>query len=256
MTNFKREAAFTLVELAIVIVIIGLLVGGVLQGQELIKQAKVRTMIKSIEDYKAATYAFKAKYNDLPGDSLRHATFLPGAGIYEGNGNGVVETHLELLEYWKALGAAKLIKGTYTGHPTGVVTAAVPINDKRAPVDSASNSYMFRCMPGNAITSPYGPVFGRKGCHFYVSKIGTGLATNNLGWAIMSAEDAMAVDFKFDDGVAHSGTILGTRQSIIAGGSPAGCNTTMDPYNLASPAISDYNLDDTVGCILLFDFNP
>lgn len=252
MKCFDKQKAFTLVELAIVIVIIGLLVGGVLQGQELIKQAKVRTMVKSIESYKAATYAFKAKYNDLPGDSLRHSTFLPGAGIYEGNGNGVIETNSEILEYWKALGAAKLIKGTYTGHPNGVPTTSTAINAQRVPVDSASNSYVIRCGSG-LFGSGYGGPFGRQGCFFYVSKIGTGLSTNNLGWAIMSAEDAMAVDFKFDDGVASSGQILGTRQSIVS--SPVGCNTTMDPYGL-TPAMSDYNINDTIGCILLFSYNP
>jgi type II secretory pathway pseudopilin PulG len=89
--------AFTLVELAIVI--IGLLVGGVLQGQELIQQAKIQSVIKNVESYKAAVITFKGKYNDVPGDSLRHATYFPGVGIVEGNGNGIIDLPSEIFDF-------------------------------------------------------------------------------------------------------------------------------------------------------------
>lgn len=60
--------AFTLVELSIVIVIIGLLVGGVLTRQELIYQAKIRAQIKQLDSYDADGLTFKSKYGFIPGD--------------------------------------------------------------------------------------------------------------------------------------------------------------------------------------------
>lgn len=71
---------FTLVELAIVIVIIGLLVGGVMQGQALIDAAKVNRAISDFKKYEAAILTFKAKYNALPGDMRNAYTFFDGSG--------------------------------------------------------------------------------------------------------------------------------------------------------------------------------
>jgi prepilin-type N-terminal cleavage/methylation domain-containing protein len=86
--------AFTLVELAIVIVIIGLLVGGVLQGQELIAQAKIRSQIRQLEAYDAASLTFKSKYDYLPGDfptSRRDSLGFRSRGGTDNSGNGRID---------------------------------------------------------------------------------------------------------------------------------------------------------------------
>jgi prepilin-type N-terminal cleavage/methylation domain-containing protein len=70
-----RNNGFTLVELAIVIVIIGLLVTGVLQGQELIRQSRINNTISQIKNYDAVVNTFKAKYNALPGDISKASLF-------------------------------------------------------------------------------------------------------------------------------------------------------------------------------------
>ncbi len=70
MTHPSPRSAFTLVELAIVLVIIGLIVGGVLVGQDLIKAAQIRSVITDIEKYNAAASTFREKYTGLPGDLL------------------------------------------------------------------------------------------------------------------------------------------------------------------------------------------
>jgi prepilin-type N-terminal cleavage/methylation domain-containing protein len=87
--------AFTLVELAIVIVIIGLLVSGVLAGQELIKQAKIRAQIKQFAEFDTGALTFKSKYGNLPGDLTiaDAAKFNMGTGSSRG-GNGIIEDHL------------------------------------------------------------------------------------------------------------------------------------------------------------------
>jgi len=71
---FKDEKGFTLVELAIVMIIIGLLIGGVLKGQELVSNAQVTATISQIKGIDAAVSTFNDKYNALPGD-------IPNAGV-------------------------------------------------------------------------------------------------------------------------------------------------------------------------------
>jgi len=111
---------FTLIELAIVLVVIGLLLGGVLKGQELIESARARNIISQLDSIKAAYYAFQDKYRAAPGDypgSLAYAN-LPGIVSPQvgGNGDGVVRDTpqgRESLLLWVHLSHANLIAGNY-----------------------------------------------------------------------------------------------------------------------------------------------
>src|SRR5215475_7293609 len=94
------ESAFTLIELSIVLVIIGLIVGGILTGQDLIKQASLRATVAQLDKYNTAAYTFRNKFGSLPGDiSSVQAAAL---GFYNvtgalagtqacGDGNGLIQ---------------------------------------------------------------------------------------------------------------------------------------------------------------------
>ena len=68
MKNSHKNNGFTLVELSIALVIIGLLVGGILVGRDLIESARIRTQVRQIEQLNTAANTFKNKYGSLPGD--------------------------------------------------------------------------------------------------------------------------------------------------------------------------------------------
>src|SRR5262249_34097963 len=72
----KRREGFTLIELSIVLVIIGLIVGGILVGRDMIRQAGLRSVLTDIEQFKTAITAFEVKYDCLPGDCPNATTFF------------------------------------------------------------------------------------------------------------------------------------------------------------------------------------
>src|SRR5438034_8642401 len=74
----KRQQGFTLIEIAIVLVIIGLLLGGVLKGQELITSARVRNLISMQDGIKAAYFGFLDRYRALPGDYAQATANING----------------------------------------------------------------------------------------------------------------------------------------------------------------------------------
>lgn len=126
---------FTLIEIAIVLVIIGLLLGGVLKGHELITSARVRNLIAQQDGAKAAYYGFFDRYRALPGDYPQAVQTISGATSF-GNGNGQIEaaaapsngsTVREDIAVWEHLSRAGFITGSYTA---GVVynTASAPAN--------------------------------------------------------------------------------------------------------------------------------
>lgn len=138
----KRQQGFTLIEIAIVLVIIGLLLGGILKGQELITSARVRNLIAQQDGVKAAFFGFQDRFRAFPGDYTAATTNIvgvlntTGCGVSgnsgNGNGNGRVETGsgglYEDLLAWEHLSKAGFITGTYTCSSSGASPTTSPVN--------------------------------------------------------------------------------------------------------------------------------
>jgi prepilin-type N-terminal cleavage/methylation domain-containing protein len=222
---------FTLIELAIVLVIIGLIIGGVMIGRELIKGAQIRKTLAEIENISTAASAFKLKYGCLPGDCAnatqfwgQHATCgaSPAASLdgrtCNGNGNGFIYgndyTAMEGRYFWQHLINAGFLNFQLTepirgyGHNSNTIVAGANVPGTALGVitlyliDSvATNGYPF--------ADTFFPLIDYG--HF-IFITGNSDSSNpkidGRSTAVLKA-DAQAMDDKIDDGIAGSGTIVG-----------------------------------------------
>jgi prepilin-type N-terminal cleavage/methylation domain-containing protein len=202
--SLRRTAGgFTLIEVAIVLVVIGLLLGGVLKGQELITAARVRNIIKQEDDVKAAFFGFLDRYRLPPGDYNRATAHIPGistAACNGGNGDGnarVETTNNENTLLWEHLSKSGFLGGTYTCAAT-VGPSTTPMNPYSQYLDLVFDANYAGSSPS---------------------------ARHNLKTGGQVAPDMLGVvDRKIDDGNAFQGSFRG---SVPASVDPATCwNTT------------------------------
>lgn len=116
--SIKNQQGFTLVEIAIVLVIIGLLLGGVLKGQQMIASAKVKSQMQQIDGIAAAINTYQDKYGALPGDDRNAAKNTGVSGLSAGNNDGYYSGVEGDRRIWEHLQAANLLPG-YTAHSNG-----------------------------------------------------------------------------------------------------------------------------------------
>ncbi len=184
----QKQRGFTLIEIAIVLVIIGLLLGGVLKGQELIKNAKVRNTISSMDELKASIFGFQDRYRAIPGDMLNAST-LVGANAVNcvggACGNGLINPWPETSIVTNNLSVA----GFYTGAFSTKLINAIP-----KPATAPTNPW------GGAMFVAYWSQFNENGANSKVNRPGI-----YTGGGISSAVLA-EIDRKIDDGNPGSGS--------------------------------------------------
>jgi len=118
----SQTSGFSLVEIAIVLVIVGLMLGGVFKGQELIDSARVRSMASEVDGIRTAWYSFQDRYRALPGDFQAAGTQIDSAAA-SGNGNGRIDDNAERAGVWQQLSLAGFITGSYDGAHSGIGSA-------------------------------------------------------------------------------------------------------------------------------------
>lgn len=135
----RNQSGFTLVEIAIVLVIIGLLFGGVLKGQELINSAKVKNMANDFRNVQVMIYGYQDKFKKLPGDDNTAVARWTLAAGHDGNGNGVINGRWdataptaanESVLLWEHLRRANLASGSTDFSSETAATAALPTNSE------------------------------------------------------------------------------------------------------------------------------
>ena len=190
-----RQGGFTLIEIVIVLVILGLLMGGVLKGQELITSARVRSITALMDGVKAAFYGFQDRYRGLPGDYMMADKVMrcPGGTCLKGNGDGVIERTAvplggsepnESMLVWTHLTSAGLLNGSY-GMSAG----------ETVPTDANT--------PKNPFNIYMQIVYDNR----YLDKVAPAANRHNLkAGALLPVEIAAEVDRKADDGNGLSGS--------------------------------------------------
>ena len=196
----RRQSGFTLVEIAIVLVIIGLLLGGIIQGQQLINSARVKNLAETNSGVQAAYFGFIDRYRQIPGD-MDNTTANNAIGVTiasDGNGNGRLDndptTAATLFNEnngaWEQLSKAGFIQGSYAGTPGEPL-----FNNNLAPVNAFNNPMLL------GVTSDYQDAGSAAVARLHLV-IGRGIPVQIL----------RELDVKVDDGVPDTGVLRATVQ--------------------------------------------
>src|SRR3981189_1170479 len=191
----KRRQGFTLGAIAIVLVIIGLLLGGLLEGQEMVARAKIKNVIADFSGVSAAYHGYQDRYRAIPGDDpnadTRWASMTNPAPV-KGDGNGIVAgtyKHAGAVEagsWWDHLRKAGFVSGNGAQQPFNALTGQIGVQT------------------GDGAVAPGPTLLNVAGGNGFVGLI---ICSANLPDKI-----AIAVDTQMDDGVSNQGSVRGLIQ--------------------------------------------
>lgn len=188
MIMLKRESSgFSLVEVAIAVVVIGLIVSFSIKGRELIATARLRAVMDQVNTFKIATQSFVDKYGALPGD-LANATDVISGATVNGKGNGAIVSLEDAKRFWHHLQAANLIS-----------------------VEMVNGLPVSKCGGCFSVSSN---IPGKDGVWIVLCQ---GTNNNSQFTGILSPEDAYSLDRSHDTGDPFTGDIQTMRASGASG---------------------------------------
>lgn len=259
------RSGFSLVELSIVLVILGLLTGGILTGQNLIRAAELRGLVTEFQKYQTAIQTFRSKYFALPGDMTNATDFWgaissgtcpagtgSGTETCNGNGDGRIQyagasEYGEAFMFWQHLANAGMIEGSYSGIAGSAGSGAQHIAGINHPKSKMPNFgwavFNFGMLSGH----PY-QFDGAYDGTMWVGEPTTSVSPRS---GPIYATEVWNIDKKLDDGLPARGRlVLGNRISCARSSD----NATVLTSSAAHAALTDavYNIsDDPKSCGLM-----
>jgi len=246
--RLRSDKGFTLIEMSIVLVIIGLIIGGILKGQEIIGTARSKAVINEINAARSAVNTYYDRYRALPGDDPNGNTRVDPR-LIAGNGDGVVgpspgpttapgmanvsnANQGENYQYFKALVAAGLLNGAEVG-PVGTIQSTafgVGSSLPASPVTGAGMTVVYGTHDGD-VSTPTTKVTA----HWYRMHKDPAAAK-----AAFSPRELANIDNQVDDGLPSEGGVRGDGSANCA------------PQTLNAV----YTLSDNIACIGFFLAHP
>ncbi len=206
-SRYQTQRGFSLIEISIVLVIIGLLLGGVLKGTELIENSKVRKAVSQFNGTSAAFYAYQDRYNRLPGDDGTLADIQARGNSWAnvtqaGNRNGIILVRQNWTfigagegdNFWQHLRAA----GFVTGDPSSATASSLPQN-------------------------AFGGVIGLNS-----DLMGGGLTGLKVCMSQVPGKAAVSIDSQLDDGLPNTGRVRAS--AAVSGANTAPSDTPVTVY--------------------------
>ncbi len=209
----NKQSGFTLVELSIVMVIMGILVAAVVGGRVLYESAQTKAVLAEIENYKIAVNNFTLQYGALPGDINKATSFWPEANTKDGNNNGKIERS-EYFTLWQHLSLSKMIAGNFTGKENKTILGE---NVPASRYYSGGYYIAWKDKPGNWQDNSQRYFAGNYIIFGSVDSDETKIQNNNinnaediLNYGVLKPETAYDIDMKLDNGKPNSGRVLAT----------------------------------------------
>lgn len=249
--NYRNNSGFSLVELSIVLVILGLLAGGVLTGQSLIRAAELRSVTTEFSRYQAAVNTFRDKYFALPGDMTNAISFWGAAHATpatcavtastsaltcNGDGDGRIwpssaTVSNESYRFWQQLANAGLIEGQFDGITHGATTySSTAANSPKSKLNNA-NWFVWNWGTLTSAVTFFDGVYNNS------FEFGSFLTDSAPYGSVFKPEELWNIDTKIDDGKPAVGKVVvhaGTAADLSACTDSAASSTLTASYLLTS----------------------